>query len=188
MRKINKLKGGTMDIIKMAYKFAANAHAGQVRKYTGEPYINHPVAVASILQTATNPSFSPEVIAAALLHDVVEDTDVTLSEIEDIFGSEVATLVEMVTGVSILEDGNRRIRKEIDRQHLDKGSFEGKSIKLADLIDNSYSITEHDSVFAVVYMKEKKDLMTVLSSGHPDLFIAASEIIDHYYITEKTAQ
>lgn len=89
-----------MSIINKAHEFAAKAHEGQVRKYSGEPYISHPVAVADLVQEfyAHYRQMNHEVaICAALLHDVVEDCDVSIEEIEKEFGPEVAELVWYLT-------------------------------------------------------------------------------------------
>src|SRR5699024_11012741 len=82
-----------MDILKRAYVFAKNAHAEQYRR-SGEPYIIHTVQVAGILVEL---GMDPETIAGGFLHDVVEDTDVTLEAIEESFNHEVAMLVDGVT-------------------------------------------------------------------------------------------
>ena len=106
------------------------------------------------------------------------------STIEDVkmqFGIEIAGLVQDLTDVSKPGDGNRKVRKEIDRAHLADASPAAKTIKLADLIDNSESITRYDSKFAVVYMLEKKLLLEVLREGSPRLHARASEIIRRYY-------
>ena len=108
-------------------------------------------------------------LAAAWLHDVVEDTPVTLQDIEFTFGSEVAELVENLTDVSQPQDGVRRVRKEKDRQHLAKTKPEAKTIKLADLIDNTRSIAEHDQKFAKIYLAEKRLLLEVLKEGNQTL-------------------
>ncbi len=84
------------DLISRAFKFAYNLHEGQMRK-SGEPYICHPVAVAGLLRDLGG---SPIMIAAGFLHDVVEDTEVTIEEIQERFGEEVARLVEGVTKLS----------------------------------------------------------------------------------------
>ena len=143
------------DLPARAHAFAAKAHASidQRRKYTNDPYIVHPVSVASIVAAAGG---SEVMIAAAFLHDVVEDTPVTIEEVEAEFGSEVARLVAELTDVSRPEDGNRKARKAIDRDHSAAASPEGQTIKLADLIDNSETITAYDPNFAVVYMREKR--------------------------------
>ncbi|MDJ0635317.1 MAG: bifunctional (p)ppGpp synthetase/guanosine-3',5'-bis(diphosphate) 3'-pyrophosphohydrolase [Xenococcaceae cyanobacterium MO_188.B29] len=84
------------NLICRAFNFAYDLHEGQYRK-SGEPYIAHPVAVASLLRDLGGDS---AMIAAGFLHDVVEDTDVTLAEIEERFGLPVAQLVEGVTKLS----------------------------------------------------------------------------------------
>ena len=168
---------GGENITERALRYATQAHAGQVRKYTAEPYINHPVAVARIVRDA---AFDDEVIAAALLHDVVEDCDVLISDIFGLFGSRVARFVGDVTDVSRPEDGNRATRKALDRPHLSDASPEGKSIKLADLIDNAGSILERDPGFAVVYMREKALLLPVLTEGHAGLWQRANALVQDY--------
>ncbi|MEM7713718.1 MAG: bifunctional (p)ppGpp synthetase/guanosine-3',5'-bis(diphosphate) 3'-pyrophosphohydrolase [Cyanobacteria bacterium P01_A01_bin.68] len=84
------------NLISRAFKFAYNLHEGQMRK-SGEPYICHPVAVAGILRDLGG---SPVMIAAGFLHDVVEDTEITIDQIEELFGEEVRRLVEGVTKLS----------------------------------------------------------------------------------------
>ena len=86
------------EFIIQAYNFAENAHATQKRA-SGEPYISHCVAVAIILAEMR---VQPVVVAAGLLHDTVEDTPVTLQEIQQIFGEEVARLVDGVTKLTHL--------------------------------------------------------------------------------------
>ena len=165
-----------MSITLKAYTFALAAHAavGQKRKYTGEDYIHHPVQVANIIYSR---GYSDEMLAAAYLHDVVEDTHVPIELIEGEFGKCVATLVAGLTDVSKPEDGNRAVRKEIDRQHTAKQSPACKTIKLADLISNSRSILQHDKEFAKVYLKEKQLLLEVLKEGDVDLWDTANEIV-----------
>jgi guanosine-3',5'-bis(diphosphate) 3'-pyrophosphohydrolase len=82
-----------LDLLRRAYDFAEKSHEGQIRK-SGEPYINHPTEVAGILVEL---EMDPETVAAGFLHDVVEDTDVTLDDIENKFNEEVAMLVDGVT-------------------------------------------------------------------------------------------
>ena len=160
--------------------FAHEVHIGHKRKYTGEPYTYHLASVASIIQEVSG---TPEMIAAAWLHDTVEDTPTTIEDIKIQFGIEIAGLVQDLTDVSKPEDGNRKIRKELDRLHLAKASPMAKTIKLADLIDNAESITQHDPKFAKIFMHEKKLLLEVLREGSPKLHARASEIIRRYYAT-----
>jgi (p)ppGpp synthase/HD superfamily hydrolase len=166
-----------VSLIESARLFAAKKHAevNQVRKYTGEPYIVHPEAVAGIVETVPH---TDEMIAAAWLHDTVEDTNTTLEEVEGLFGHEVATLVEMLTDVSKKSDGNRSVRKEIDRKHTAKASPAAKTVKLADLIHNSESIMAADPDFAKIYTKEKLLLLDVLKEGDSTLWHKAKSIVD----------
>jgi len=162
-----------------ALAFATEAHGDQKRKYTGEPYINHPIAVAEIVKTV--PEHNEHMIAAALLHDTVEDTDVTQYDIVREFGDIVGIFVAGLTDVSRPEDGNRARRKALDREHSARGLPPVQTIKLADLIDNSRSITEYDPDFAVVYMKEKKLLLEVMTKGDIGLYERAWSIVNDYY-------
>ena len=149
----------------------------QVRKYTGEPYINHPAAVVEIVRAVPH---TEEMLAAAWLHDTVEDTAATLDEIHDLCGHKVAVLVEMLTDVSKPEDGNRAKRKAIDREHTALASPAAMTIKLADLIDNSSSILSRDPKFAEVYIKEKGLLLKVLMRGDLVLWNRANDIVLDY--------
>jgi len=88
-----------IDIIRLAYDFAADAHKGQTRK-SGEPYITHPLAAAHIL---ADMRIDPVIITATLLHDVPEDTEITLEEIEKNFGSEIGSLVRGITKLGKLK-------------------------------------------------------------------------------------
>jgi (p)ppGpp synthase/HD superfamily hydrolase len=150
--------------------FARTAHAQQVRKYTGEPYFNHLEEVANILYTH---GFRDEVIAAAYLHDVIEDTPVSREMVEEYFGPAVAQLVWEVTDRSKPSDGVRKVRKEIDRMWLSKASPAAQSIKLADLISNNKDIVAGDKNFARVYLREKAALLEVLTSGCTWLYTKA---------------
>lgn len=157
------------DLKQAARRFAADAHSsiGQLRKYTGEPYIVHPAAVASLVEGAGG---DDAMVAAAWLHDVVEDTPVTLTEIHEKFGPDVGTLVGWLTDVSKPEDGNRAARKKIDLMHISQAPARAQAIKLADLIDNSRSIIQHDPDFSVVYLGEKEKMLAVISvniADHP---------------------
>ena len=136
-----------------AKMFATAAHAaiGQKRKYSGDDYIVHPQRVAAIVEKHVG---SDEMIAAAWLHDTVEDTDVTPDLITKMFGDNVADIVEGLTDVSLPSDGNRAKRKSIDRMHSANASTESQFVKCADIIDNSWDIAENDLSFAKVYKSE----------------------------------
>jgi (p)ppGpp synthase/HD superfamily hydrolase len=165
------------EIERRAAEFAATAHAGQTRKYTGEPYIVHPRAVADIVRTVAH---DEAMIAAALLHDVVEDCGVGLIEIQDAFGPDVAELVAWLTDVSIPSDGNRAARKAVDREHIAKAPARAQTIKLADLIDNTKTIVARDPNFAKVYCREKEALLDVLTLADPALIAIAKAQLEEY--------
>ncbi len=95
--------GASLSLIKSAVEFAQQAHSGQFRA-SGEPYVHHALAVADILAGL---NLDEETIVAALLHDVVEDTDIGLDEIERKFGASVARLVDGVTKMDAIEVGRR---------------------------------------------------------------------------------
>ena len=166
-----------MDLVHKAQVYAIAAHAavGQLRKYTNEPYIVHPAEVAATV--AAVPGSTPEMVAAAWLHDVVEDTGCTLTDIHLSFGPEVAALVGWLTDVSRPEDGNRAVRKAMDRAHTAAAPAEAQTIKLADLISNSRSIMQHDPEFARVYLEEKRLLLEVLTRGDAGLHAEASKFV-----------
>lgn len=167
-------------VVEKARLFAWEAHdsIGHRRKYVDAPYAIHLEAVAGLVTEVTS---DPEVIAAAWLHDVVEDTPATLEDIQREFGARVAALVDELTDVSVPEDGSRETRKTKDRLHTAGASPEAKTIKLADLIDNSRSVVKHDPGFAKVYMWEKRLLLEVLREGHPALYARATRIVEGYY-------
>ncbi len=162
--------------------FAQEAHRGQVRKYTGEPYITHPIAVSEIVDTVSS---DEEMIVAAILHDTVEDTDTTLDDIRDVFGLRVSLLVDDLTDVSQPGDGNRAIRKKKDLEHTAKASPDAKTIKLADLIHNTQSIVAKDPKFAKTYIAEKALLLEVLTEGNQELHKRAMALVDNYYSSIK---
>ena len=139
--------------IGFSYRIAEEAHAGQFRKYTNDPYIEHPVSVARRVKrvyAARTP------IQVALLHDVIEDTHHTQESLaEALADPHTAALVMQITDASRPEDGNRETRKAIDRAHLYKAAPIVKLVKLADLLDNTGSIVERDPNFAKVYLREK---------------------------------
>ena len=159
---------------------AALAHHGQKRKYTEEPYIVHPLEVADLVERSV-PVCPWRLVAAALLHDTLEDTLLP----KELIGSLDPHLLEMVlavTDVSTPADGSRAARKQKDLEHIAMASPDAKAVKLADLISNSRSIVARDAEFAKVYMQEKRALLEVLkdSSSH-ELYEMARDIVDSYF-------
>lgn len=123
-----------LELVLRAAAFAAEAHVEQTRKQSTEPYINHPLRVA---QAASEAALSPEAIAAALLHDVVEDTGVTLEDLRGRFPERVVHLVDLLTKwwpddapLAVKREGKPRYYGAIRRD------MEACAIKLLDRADN----------------------------------------------------
>jgi len=175
IRKRNKMT----ELVTRAMQYAHKRHGDidHVRKYTGEPYIVHPGQVAGMVASVPH---TPEMLAAAWLHDVVEDTfddrSEGLKKIAELFGTSVMLLVADLSDVSIPTDGNRKTRKALDREHTALAAPDAKTIKLADLISNTMSIATHDMDFAKVYLEEKALLLDVLTEGDSTLYKMAVEL------------
>lgn len=150
----------TDPLIKEAARFAAAAHGAidQRRKYTFKPYIVHPAEVARLLWLTGERD--PRVLAAAWLHDVVEDTPVTLEQVRQAFGEPVATWVDELTDKATPEMGTRTARKAYERARLATISLPAKTIKLADMLSNARQIAVLDPKFAPVYLHEKALALT----------------------------
>lgn len=144
--------------IREAMFLATVAHmaVGQTRKYTGEPYIVHPAAVARLVEEVSNISWVA--VATAWLHDVVEDTKVPQEYIEQVFGPQVGSGVKALTNVD-LSAGNRKARFELNLERIKAAPAWVQTVKVADLIDNTSTIVQHDPQFAPLYLREKKELL-----------------------------
>ena len=103
LSKLKYLPPSQLDLIVEAYEFASQAHEGQ-RRYSGELYITHPVAVAGILADL---HMDYQSIAAAVMHDVIEDTPMAKEQIEEKFGSEIAAIVDGVSKLDQLSFNSR---------------------------------------------------------------------------------
>ncbi|KAM8705285.1 hypothetical protein ACLKA7_009707 [Drosophila subpalustris] len=121
-------------------QYAAQKHSTQRRKDPqSTPYVNHVINVSTIL--AVEAGITDEgVLMAALLHDVVEDTDATFGDVEKLFGTEVSTLVRAVTDDKSLE---KEERKRLQIENASKTPRKGKLIKLADKLDNLRDLQVH---------------------------------------------
>ncbi len=152
-----------MNRIVEAAQFAARAHAGQKRKYNGLPFIVHPARVGG--RAAVLEAVGEETVMAAYLHDVVEDTEVTLEEIRLQFGDRVAGLVQELTNPSKGVKAPRAERKRIDREHLIGVSREAKRIKLLDRIDNLSELSGAPQDFVKLYLEESRMLLEVIGDA-----------------------
>ncbi len=162
------------DLIHRAQAFATKAHQriNHQRKYTKAPYVDHLAATAKLVASVTS---DPETIAAAWLHDTVEDTAVTIQDVQAEFGKHIAELVLELTDISTPSDGNRSSRKTIDLKHLASASPRAKTVKLADLTNNCIDITKHDARFSITYLSEMAALLDVLKGGNTELYALAQK-------------
>jgi (p)ppGpp synthase/HD superfamily hydrolase len=155
-----------MNIVDRAREFAREKHAAQLRKYTGEQYFAHLEEVAGMVERS---GLSENATAAAWLHDVVEDQPVTVADVANEFGAEVAMIVLDLTDTPAGKGLNREERKAMDAYRLSRASGDAQSIKCADLISNTSSIVQHDPGFARIYLKEIRAILDVLQKAHEGL-------------------
>lgn len=130
-----------ISVFERAIIFATKAHAGEKRKGTGSPYIVHPIEAAAIASTMTS---DPEVLAAAVLHDVLEDTDTTPEELGELFGERILRLVQDETENKrrdLPPESTWRLRKEETITFLrEQAGREAKILALADKLSNMRAI------------------------------------------------
>ena len=165
------------EILEAIRNFADEAHGEQKRKYTPERYIVHPVRVMELCEKYTT---ELPVLGAALLHDVLEDTNVGQKEMQQFLQSillkEEATrttaLVVELTDIytkTAYPRWNRRKRKRKESERIQKTSADSQTVKYADIIDNCKEIVEHDPDFAVVFLMECRSLLNVMKIGNEQL-------------------
>lgn len=165
-------------LVYKAQIYATGAHAavGQVRSESNLPYIVHPIEVADIL-ASVGAGYIEQ--TAAMLHDVIEDTQITFEQLVEEFGYEVASLVRMATNPAKLEDGDRATRALINLTHKAKASAEGQDLILADTISNMRTFRQLKPSFAKIYVPEKYRVVQALTLGNPELIeMAQSAIAD----------
>jgi len=149
-------------ILDKAIVFAVKAHAGTERRGKAFPYIVHPLEAVEIVATMTT---DQELLAAAALHDTVEDTDVTLDDIRREFGDRVAKLVEeesdvFMEGVSEADSWHERKQAAIDR--LSRASRDAKMVALGDKLSNARIIyrdfvQKGDKLWSIFHVKDVKE-------------------------------
>src|SRR5919109_469672 len=129
-----------LDVVRQAYEFAARAHAGQVRG-TGEPYVQHPLETALLLADL---QLDRATIAAGLLHDVPEDTAVSLQEIEAAFGREIARLVDGVTKLSQISLESLEVQQAENLRKMFLAMAEDIRVVLIKLCDRLHNVRTLD--------------------------------------------
>lgn len=168
-----------MSLILKAAHFASKMHKGQTREVTGDPYDRHLGRVAARVSQFTREDYGveadEELVAAAWLHDVLEDTPVTHEELVRQFGSKVADVVRGLTNAFTKKSApamNRAARKQAELERLYKERIEVRAIKLVDRMDNLREL-DPSSDFAVVYERESADLLRI---GNRDLVRLTEEL------------
>lgn len=172
-------------ILEKIRDFADLAHGMQLRKYTPERYIVHPVRVMQVLKSI--PKIT--ILAAALLHDVLEDTPVTKDEIRKFLSpligkQDTETTIKLVielTDVYVKTNYptlNRRERKLKETERMRNISAAAQTIKYADILDNSHEIIDQDTSFAPIYLKEVYQLLLVMKDGDPILHSLAMRTVE----------
>src|SRR5687767_5168237 len=166
------------EALKKITEFAREAHGDQRRKFAPDPYIVHPIRVMEQCRQHTN---DITVLAAALLHDVLEDTPVTADQLEDFLATilnekqakQTRQLVIELTDVYIKKnfpEWNRRRRKQKETERLANISGQAQTVKYADIIDNSLDIVNAESDFARKYLEECRAIVKAMKQGHKDLY------------------
>lgn len=123
---------GTSEVVRDAYELLVEKHAGQHQKVNGHPYVEHPILVATDVGQA---GFEPEMVAAALLHDIVEDSEVTVGDVRARFGDKVGDLVEAMTDEAVDVEPYER-RKDLHRERVFEAGPEAAAIFAADKLNN----------------------------------------------------
>jgi (p)ppGpp synthase/HD superfamily hydrolase len=173
-------------ILEAIREYADRSHGEQMRKYTPERYIVHPVRVMNTCREYTD---DITMLAAALLHDVLEDTPVTTEEMLDFLKTQMSPqqaqrtldLVIELTDVyvkSAFPKLNRRQRKGKELERLTVSSPDSQTIKYADIMDNCSEIVQYDRDFARVFLSECRATLLKLDKGNPDLYKRALDRVE----------
>ncbi len=152
-----------LDLIQKAYVFTAQAHLGQTR-LSGEPYLSHPMSVASIL---ADMKLDEATVAAGLLHDTVEDTKATIDEIEELFGEEVADIVDGVTKISKMQFESKAVAQAENIRKMILAMAEDirvLMVKLADRLHNMRTLDFQSSVKQRLISQETLDIYAPLAN------------------------
>jgi len=171
----------------LALQYGREKHKGQIRR-DGTPYINHPIRVANHVILAKSSHKFDEIVIAAYLHDVIEDTNTTYEEISDLFGELVA---DLVLEVSSDKSEVRRLGKSLYlKDKMVTMTSWALVIKLADRLDNVSDLTYADNSFRKKYVKETIEILEFVKKYRKDLskthskFILAIEIMLSSYLLE----
>ncbi|RZJ58821.1 MAG: HD domain-containing protein [Flavobacterium sp.] len=172
-------------LLRKVRDFADAAHGTQMRKYTPERYIVHPVRVMETVRSYSN---KLPMLAAALLHDVLEDTPVSKEEMLQ-FLKEIMTLADAeetvrlvieLTDVFVKENFpklNRKQRKQKEAERIAETSADAQTIKYADILDNCTEISLLNPGFAPRYLRECLAILNVADKGDPELYAQTLNVV-----------
>jgi len=160
------------ELIEKAKAFATNCHKTQTRKFDGKPYIVHPEAVASLVDQFGG---SPEMVAAAWLHDVVEDCGITVRDLIEHFGTQVSGLVWELTSP---KDLNKSKKAEYLLDKMNTMSSDALTIKLCDRLNNVSDFNTAPKGFVNKYAPETQFIIDELEGGGRPLTDKQTKIID----------
>ena len=149
-------------VLDRAIIFAVKAHSGTERRGKGYPYIVHPMEAVEIVATMTK---DQELLAAAALHDTIEDTDVTVEQIRAEFGDRVAALVASESDTfeeGVSEEDSWHARKQAAINRLKKASHDAKIVALGDKLSNMRAIArdyavQGDALWNIFHAKDRRD-------------------------------
>jgi (p)ppGpp synthase/HD superfamily hydrolase len=164
-----------VELVRAAAHIANYAHHGQVRKYNGRPYIEHPGRVAMRL---TIYGFDDHVIAAAWCHDVLEDTDVTGEHLDAVIGRKAFTLVKELTNAKYPGIKNRAERKNEQLKDLASRSYLARTIKCFDRADNLADMDGAPQDFLKLYVQESIELQQALRITSGPAYVALMKEIE----------
>jgi (p)ppGpp synthase/HD superfamily hydrolase len=172
-------------VLEKVQDYADRAHGDQLRKYSSDRYIVHPIRV---MQKCQKYFEDVTILSAAILHDVLEDTEVSEGELYQ-FLSTIMDEAEAIRTTQLTVEltdiytktkyprWNRKKRKRKEAQRLSKVSAEAQTIKYADIIDNCKEISIHDPHFAKRFLPECHQLLQQIRNGNLDLWNEANDTI-----------
>ena len=175
------------ELIKAAKMFANSGHQ-RITVHPNPALQSHEAHLKSVAQIVSSVSGDEQMIAAAWLHDIVEDTGVTIDDVERQFGVRVAKLVYEVTVVSHPARHHHTASFALSKQHFAKVSDAAKTVKLADLIDTCRDLYKNDSAMFRTYAAEANELALVLNGGNTRLLTRLKRDLNKYASSDQPAR